>query len=203
MRRMIKIKSIVRLFLFFFVLCFLTACKEGGGSAPPPDEPPQEPPPGDPPTDLPPDDGANDPDPVFYPFEFDQETPGGIEIETRGHSIPTHAEIDGWYALMEQCVEGALLSLGVTEFESVIGPPIIIEDDLSNLCGTGSPNGIYCINFAIPFVGIETDHAVIARQSTWKHEFIHHILVMNDISPSHSWNKDHTPFDIWGCQYQL
>lgn len=143
-------------------------------------------------------DDEDEPDgPPSYPFDFDHETAGGIQIETRGHSIPSDAEIDTWYEETLQCVSSQYAALNIQGFQEYEAPPIIIEDDLSTLCG-GTANGVYCANYAEPFIGVQTDAAVIAFKWVWKHEFIHHILYMNDFDEE--MNLSHQPIEIWDCQ---
>lgn len=146
---------------------------------------------------MPPGDTGNDTDPNAYPFEFDQRTPGGIDIETRGHSIPALADIDNWYRQAQECVKAQYEALSFSGFIEYDAPPIIIEDDLTNLCGSGSA-GIYCTNYTVPFVGIQAGYADFAYRETWRHEFIHHILFMNDFD--HDLNLNHQPSQIWQCQ---
>jgi hypothetical protein len=138
----------------------------------------------------------DDPGLPSYPFNFDQETPGDIQIETRNHSIPSLTDIDNWYRQTNECLEAqfAVLSIPYDEYEA---PPIIIEDDLSNLCGAGSI-GIYCTNFVTPFIGIQSSYTTFDYRETWRHEFIHHILYMNDFDDG--MNLNHQPPEIWQCQ---
>jgi hypothetical protein len=171
------------------LLVLLSACKKsgGGGSA------------YSPPDVMPPDDVPNEPkpepDPVYYPFDFDQETAGGIQIESRGHAPLDLVAIDLWYEEAQQCVADWFAVLYPDkDFEFFDAPPVIIEDDLQELCAdVPGLNGIYCTDFAIPFVGL--NGVTYQFENYWKHEFIHHVLFMNEFSSQK--NLNHKPDEIW------
>lgn len=135
-----------------------------------------------------------DDDPPSFDFNFDQETPGGIQIESRGHDAGSLEAIDTMYESTMQCVEDQFTALSIPGFDEYDAPPIILEDDLSELCGSGG-NGIYCTNYEIPFIGIRPG----VSYSVWQHEFIHHILFMNDFD--NEMNLNHEPIEIWNCQF--
>jgi hypothetical protein len=168
----------MRLSAFFFILV-LCACQGGGGNnSPEPDGPPDEP-----------------DEPVFYPFNPDFETLGGIEVELRGHSPEPLEEIDLWYQESQQCLADwfAVLYPDKT-FEFFDPPPVIIEDDLETLCATEAGfNAVYCGNYADPIMGITG--VTYQFENFWKHEFLHHGLFLNEIS--NSINLGHKPDEIW------
>jgi len=143
-----------------------------------------------------------EPEPVFYPFEFDVATPEGIQIETNGHTIPQVWDIDTWYAEVSQCVSDGYIALGRNDYEFVPGPPVIIKEDLTTIpmCDvTGF--GVYCVNYAIPFMGLDSSNSSVLFRREWKHEFIHHILFSNDVDTNHTWHKNHIPNEIWDCEW--
>lgn len=145
---------------------------------------------------------VDDDDLSSYPFNFDQETPGGIQIETRGHTIPQLYDIDTYYSEVSQCVADGYATLSISGYEFFEGPPVIIENDLSTLCNTSPSNpGVYCVNFVIPFMGLDSSFSGPTFVREWKHEFIHHILYMNDVPTSHNWHKNHVPSEIWDCEW--
>src|SRR5690348_5095862 len=122
----------------FLLLLTLAACKggSGGGNTPPDDDDPIE---------LP-----------SYPFEFDVETSGGMQIELRGHDPELLAEVDLWYSEAQQCVADwyAILYPSKT-FEFFDPPPVIIEDNLQTLCDAESGwNALYCTSYIVPFAAL-------------------------------------------------
>lgn len=164
---------------------------ESNPPAPPVDDPAptHEPPPG-PTSTLP-----------AYPFAFDQETPGGILIQTNGHPIPALADIDRWYNEVQQCIANWYPVLYPDKtFEFVEAPPVVIVEDTRTLCGTGA-TGMYCRNYLIPLVGLNNDWAQFYFK--WKHEFEHHILYANGFDEA--LQLSHQPAQFWGvggCEYQ-
>ena len=148
------------------------------------------------------DDGNDDPDDPSdlpaYPFNFDLETPGGIMLEVGQNNHPPVEDIDLWYEEVQQCVADWYDVLYPTkDFDFVDAPPVILQNNsIDGFCGTNGMIGKYCTNYMIPFVVLVTGSAQFAFN--WKHEFIHHILYMNDFS--NQLNFNHQPDEIWGCQ---
>jgi len=136
----------------------------------------------------------NDPDPVnlpSYPFNFDAETPGGIMLELGQNNHPPFEDMDIWYAEAQQCVADWYAVLYPSRsFDFVDPPPVILQNgNIDGFCGTDGMTGKYCTNYLIPFVVLETGWAQFAYK--WKHEFIHHILFMNDFSNTLNFNHQH------------
>jgi len=169
--------------------CMVAACKGGSGgsgsslnNSDPDDPPPEEP---------------TEPKLESYPFDFDMETPGGIQIQTNNIFAPDVDQLDTWYEETQQCVADAFTTLGISGFEFFDGPPVVITEDLEDLCATETGwNAVYCANYETPFMGITQINAQFANN--WKHEFIHHILFYNEFDEQ--MNLNHTPTEIWNCQ---
>jgi hypothetical protein len=177
-----------RIELVFLVLACLLGCKENDSQSPFSDnEPAVTGRLGEDRSDLP-----------KFNFNFDQTTPGGIQIETRGHAVPVLADIDTWYVEAQQCVEDWwTVNNSGQHFETIVPPPVVIDDDMENLCLQGA-TGVYCTNFEIPFAGLQTAWAQYEFQ--WKHEFMHHVLYWNDYD--NDANLNHQPAELWDCQFQ-
>lgn len=135
---------------------------------------------------------------ALYPFNPDHETAGGIQVELRGHSPePIELNADNWYQETQQCVaDWYAILYPALQFEFFDPPPVIIEPDPESICGNfdGFVNGIYCVNFALPIMVIRGG-ASYNFPNNWKHEFIHHILFMNEFDQTMSLN--HQPDEIW------
>lgn len=177
--------------MYFLLVLALAGCKHSSGSQPGNQNNP------------PPDD---DDEPIFYKFEPDYTTPGGIDVDLNGYSPepiegqrdPEFIEgLDDWYEETQQCVADWYAALYPDiDFEFSDPPPIIISDDPESICGDvdGFVNGIYCTGFAIPIMVIRGG-ATYQSPGTWKHETIHHILFMNDFDET--MNFTHKPDEIW------
>ncbi len=133
-----------------------------------------------------------------YPFNFDLVTPGGIQIQTNGLYAPDQASIDAWYEETLQCVKQAYIDLSMSGFSEYDGPPVVIVENLEDLCAIQSGyNGVYCTNYEIPLMGLDRIQGA-PYENQWKHEFIHHILFMNEFDAE--MNLNHQPAAIWNCQ---
>jgi hypothetical protein len=174
-------------FLWMAVILALTGCKKESGGSQNQDD--------------------SDQDPVFYNFQPDHTTHGGMEIDLNGYSPdpiegspePAYIEgVDNWYEQTQQCVADwyAVLYPSV-QFEFHDPPPIVISDDPESICGDLDAffiNGIYCTNFAIPIIVIRGG-ASYQTTLPWKHEFIHYFLDMNNFDQE--MNLNHLPDEIW------
>jgi hypothetical protein len=195
-------KNLIKYAAFLAALALLSGCPKHGSEDKSNDPPPA---PAEP-VDMPPDDAANGPEPVFYQFNPDYTTPGGMDIDLNGNSPdpiegstdPEYIEgVDVWYEEAQQCVaDWYAILYPDQEFQFSEPPPVVIADDPESICGDfdGFINGIYCANFAIPIMVIRGG-ATYQSSGVWKHETIHHVLFMNDFDQT--MNLNHKPDEIW------